>query len=693
MFADCDSSTSNLKPSFGQNYSAAASITNQPLRLESVSNDLETSNFSRTSLSGSSTVKLELPQPTIPAAAAASPVPSKVDVDFDRDGKTDLLWRNYVTGENSVWYMNGTTLLSSAYLAPVGDRNWRIQGASDFTGDGKTDIVWRNYATGQNVIWEMDGVTLRSSLPLLPTVADLNWQIQGTADFTGDGKTDLLWRNYATGENVVCALDGAALKTSIFLPTVVGDNLRIQAAADFNQDGQTDLLWRNYLSGENFIWTMKGTTIASTTFLRSQRDLNWQVQGAEDINGDGKTDLLWRNAASGENEAWLLNNLTYGANQEPLPLLSVRDTNWQIGLQDTFAAPSLVKISDRTFSGLEGDRGTFKIQLTQAPTANVALTFSTGSFIVVDADNSVANGSQNTITFTPQNWQTARTVSFLAEADNSSADRLLGNTVSYTLSGGFTGRAAYELGRVTNTYAPDPNRFNIDLDFRNDSSGFWTPAKQAIAQKAAADWATRIANEWTDFQLDSTIGKLESFGDRTYSFTSKRYVDDLLVFVNPYQSSGSDEPAIGGPDYQFGGWISSPDLMPRVGQIAINPDSFSAVNDPSGWLLYQVVTHELGHVLGLVGLNWTGYNLQDRTTPQTAVFKGNYARAANGGNYVALQSQDGANPVTGTYDYSHPADSVESIMSYGWLYRLYAPSQVDYALLADSGYRVNGVNA
>jgi hypothetical protein len=168
MFADCDSSTSNLKPSFSQNYSAAASITNQPLRLESVSNDLETSNFSRTSLSGSSTVKLELPQPTIPAPAAASPVPSKVDVDFDRDGKTDLLWRNYVTGENAVWYMNGTTLLSSAYLAPVGDRNWRIQGASDFTGDGKTDIVWRNYATGQNVIWEMDGATLRSGLSLLP---------------------------------------------------------------------------------------------------------------------------------------------------------------------------------------------------------------------------------------------------------------------------------------------------------------------------------------------------------------------------------------------------------------------------------------------------------------------------------------------------------------------------------------------
>lgn len=180
---------------------------------------------------------------------------------------------------------------------------------------------------------------------------------------------------------------------------------------------------------------------------------------------------------------------------------------------------------------------------------------------------------------------------------------------------------------------------------------------------------------------------------RPYSFTSKRYVDDLLIFLNPYQGTAGLEAGNGGPDYQFGGWISSPELMPRVGQIALNADSFSDANDPKGLLLYEVVTHEIGHVLGLVGLDWIGYNLVDRTTPQTAVFKGEYAKAANGGNYVALQSQDGANPVTGTYDYSHPSDSVQSILSYGWLYRLDAPTTIDYAMLADSGYRVYGFNA
>ncbi|MBW4695489.1 MAG: hypothetical protein KME27_27385 [Lyngbya sp. HA4199-MV5] len=626
--------------------------------------------------------------PSIPSTSPASLL--KTNADFNTDGRADLIWRNYATGQNTVWLMDGATRLSSTTLMSVADLNWRIEGLNDFTGDGKTDIVWRNYVTGQNALWVMDGTTLRSSLYFQP-VGDFNWQIQGTVDFTGDDNPDLLWRNYATGENVIWALNGTTLRSTLSLPTVAGTNLRIRAATDLTQDGKPEILWQNDLSGETFIWSLNGTTIASTTFLPAASDANWQIQGAVDSNQDGNPDLLWRNLSTGQNRVWLLDGLKDTGKRSDL--LSVGDTNWRVALQDTYTPSSAIKLSDFSFSKLEGDTGTLTVRLTQAPTANVTLTFSTGNFTVVDADSTVANGTQNTLTFTPQNWQTARTVSFIAEKDNTSADRLLGNTVRYTLSGGLTGSGVYELGKVTNTYAPDPTRFNIDLDFRNDPSGFWTPQHRAIAQKAADDWATKIANEWTDFQLDSTLGKLDANSTRPYSFTTKRSVDDLLIFLNPYQGTAGLEAGNGGPDYQFGGWISSPELRPRVGQVALNADSFSATNDPTGWLLYQVVTHEIGHVLGLVGLNWVGYNLVDRATPQTAVFKGEYAKAANGGNYVPLQSQDGANPVTGTYDYSHPADSVQSIMSYGWLYRVYAPTTVDYAMLADSGYRVYGFNA
>lgn len=693
MFVDRDSRASDIASRTGQDSAAALLTSSQSLNLSRPAPILSTPNFSSTSSPVASAATTPgSQQDLVPALPLESPAvrPLNVGADFNGDGQTDLLWRNYATGQNEVWLMNGVTRVSTVSLMSVGDPNWRIEGANDFTGDGKTDIVWRNYATGQNVTWVMDGAVMRSSVSL-PVIADSNWQIQGTVDFTGDGKSDLLWRNYATGQNAIWAMNGITMSSTVSLPTVAGTNLRIQAAADFNRDGKPEILWRNTLSGENFIWSLSGTTIASTTFLPSVGDSNWQIRGTGDSNGDGKTDILWRNSATGEDVAWIMDDLKDTSQRLSLPLVS--NLNWQIGLQDTFIAPSAVKLSDRTFSGQEGDAGTFKVQLAQAPISNVTLTFSTGSFVVVDADGIVGNGTQNTLTFTPQNWQTARTVSFIAEDDNSSSDRLLGNTVGYTLTGGLTGSAVYDLGKVTNTYAPDSTHFNIDLDFRNDSFGFWTPQHRAIAQKAANDWATHIASEWSDFQLNSAVSRLGANSTRSYSFTSKRYVDDLLIFLNPYQGDAGLEAANGGPDYEFGGWISSPDLMPRVGQVAINVGSFSATNDPTGWLLYQVVTHEIGHVLGLVGLNWLGYNLEDRSTPQTAIFKGEYAKAANGGNYVPLQSQDGANPVTGTYDYAHPADSVQSILSYEWLYRLYAPTTVDYALLADSGYRVYGFNA
>ena len=32
--------------------------------------------------------------------------------DFNGDGKSDLVWSNMITGDRSVWFMNGTTIRS-----------------------------------------------------------------------------------------------------------------------------------------------------------------------------------------------------------------------------------------------------------------------------------------------------------------------------------------------------------------------------------------------------------------------------------------------------------------------------------------------------------------------------------------------------------------------------------------------------
>ncbi|PZV11863.1 MAG: hypothetical protein DCF22_13550 [Leptolyngbya sp.] len=347
---------------------------------------------------------------------------------------------------------------------------------------------------------------------------------------------------------------------------------------------------------------------------------------------------------------------------------------------------SLVTLSNLLFSGKEGDTGTFqlKLNLEQAPTSNITLALTSGNFLVVDADNNLQNGTQNFVTFTPQTWNQIQTVWFIAEVDGIGTDRAIGNTIDYQLSGEAVASGTYDLGSITNTYAPDTSRFNIDLDFRNDTSGFWTLERRAIAQQASMDWSSRIANEWTGLQLNGTINKLQT-GSTTTAFQTRRYVDDLVVFVNTIDSNGTAG-GYGGIEYDYGGWITSADLMPRVGQIAID----EAV---SNTYLYNAVSHELGHTLGLLGLNWAGYLQQDFTNPQTAVFQGEYSKALNGGQDIPLQSQDGANPVTGQYDYWHPAARVSSILSYQWLYYLPGPTEMDFAMLADSGYRIYGINA
>ena len=91
-----------------------------------------------------------------------------------------LLWRDYASGANTVWFMGGTNntvMTSYESLTPV-PTDWRIEGVADFNNDSRPDLLWRNYATGANTVWFMGGtnntvMTSYESLTPVPT----NWQV------------------------------------------------------------------------------------------------------------------------------------------------------------------------------------------------------------------------------------------------------------------------------------------------------------------------------------------------------------------------------------------------------------------------------------------------------------------------------------------------------------------------------------
>ncbi|NJL10098.1 MAG: hypothetical protein HC908_07755 [Calothrix sp. SM1_7_51] len=59
----------------------------------------------------------------------------------------------------------------------------------------------------------------------------------------------------------------------------LGSNWRIEGTADYNGDGKEDLLWRDYSSdGANAIWTMNGPTLIKGYFIESLKDFNWVIR-------------------------------------------------------------------------------------------------------------------------------------------------------------------------------------------------------------------------------------------------------------------------------------------------------------------------------------------------------------------------------------------------------------------------------
>lgn len=94
-----------------------------------------------------------------------------------------------------------------------------------------------------------------------------NYSIVDMADFNGDGKIDLLWRDSASQKVVMWLMNGSTLSSQAFLPDMSA-NYSVIDTADFNGDGNADLLWRDSVNQRVVVWLMDGTTVMSQSFLR-----------------------------------------------------------------------------------------------------------------------------------------------------------------------------------------------------------------------------------------------------------------------------------------------------------------------------------------------------------------------------------------------------------------------------------------
>ena len=142
--------------------------------------------------------------------------------DFNGDRKVDILWHNRDTNHVQAWFLNGVAIIGRAEVDDERGQRvavglpWSIVGAGDFNGDRKTDILWHNRDTNNTQIWLLDGMKIAGRANVddengLRALVGLPWSIVGALDFSGDGRTDILWHNRDTNRVQAWLLSGARI--------------------------------------------------------------------------------------------------------------------------------------------------------------------------------------------------------------------------------------------------------------------------------------------------------------------------------------------------------------------------------------------------------------------------------------------------------------------------------------------------
>jgi hypothetical protein len=224
--------------------------------------------------------------------------------DLNGDGYSDLVWRHSSTGQVYV-------MLFGANGRPAGgamvwaDPNpaWRIVLATDLNGDRRDDLVWWNSATGQVYVMVMGGAVILQH-GFAYREPDTRWRIVAAGDFTGGGVAQhLVWHNSATGQvyfQTLNVVNGGFTTSGLVVYQAAGTSWKIVGAPDLNGDGRSDLLWRNDSTGEVYSLLMNGNSIIGQGTLYREPNLAWKIVATGDYDGDGRYDLLWRNESTGE---------------------------------------------------------------------------------------------------------------------------------------------------------------------------------------------------------------------------------------------------------------------------------------------------------------------------------------------------------------------------------------------------------
>jgi len=219
-------------------------------------------------------------------------------------GPADILWQND-NGALALWQMNGTTVSAITALPNPGPA-WHVVGDNDFDQDLGDDILFQN-DNGSLAVWTgidtaagtIGGMFAGTQNPG-PT-----WHVVGTGDtdLLG-GRAGILWQNnngaLVLWENPTFAAGTTTFNTVAALPSV-DPSWHVKGMADFTADGRSDIVFQHD-SGAVAIWEMggaAGTTVTAMNIVNFGLGFNagptWHVVGLRHMDNDSRADILLQN--------------------------------------------------------------------------------------------------------------------------------------------------------------------------------------------------------------------------------------------------------------------------------------------------------------------------------------------------------------------------------------------------------------
>ncbi len=227
--------------------------------------------------------------------------------DFTGGGTADITIHDRQTGNWFVGRSTGSSFGIESWVQSFGNRGPSIEETfvADFTGDGRADVVIHDMQTGDWYVGRSSGSSFGIEL-WVQSFGNRGTSVEEVfvGDFTGDGKADVAIHDMQTGNWFVGRSTGSSFAIEQWASNFGNRGRAVEEVfvGDFTGDGKADVAIHDMQTGNWFVGrsTGSGFAIEPWTTGFGNRGSSLEEVFAADFTGDGKTDVAIHDRQTGD---------------------------------------------------------------------------------------------------------------------------------------------------------------------------------------------------------------------------------------------------------------------------------------------------------------------------------------------------------------------------------------------------------